>query len=86
MVPPKETLLVAKCCQLILVLVRKQAVHFEKPVIDVALPWFLQAITDSGDLALLDVLQALEAVISYSINTITEVSLNNSSRRLKNIC
>lgn len=77
LVPPHETLLVAKICQLMLFLVRKQAVHFEKPVLDVAIPWFLQAIADSGDLALLDVLQALEAVICYSNNDIKEVSLNN---------
>lgn len=49
--------------------------HLEKPVLDVAMPWFLQAIADSGDLALLDVLQALEAVICYSNNDIKEVSL-----------
>lgn len=65
----------AKICQLMLFLVRKQAAHLEKPVLDVAMPWFLQAIADSGDLALLDVLQALEAVICYSNNDIKEVSL-----------
>ncbi|KAG8288418.1 HEAT repeat-containing protein 6 [Homalodisca vitripennis] len=72
LVPPDDTFLVAKCCQLMLTLVGKQAVQLEKPLLNIAIPWSLHALQQSADIAFLDILQALEAIICSSISSLEE--------------
>lgn len=71
---PDDTFLVAKCCQLLLTVMRKKAVQIDKTLLYVAVSWCLQALERSADIALLDILQALEGVIRSYPKDMEEVS------------
>lgn len=77
LVSPKDTFLVAKCCQLMLKLLRNPGVPVDKPLLDTFVPWSLQALRESADLALIDILQALQAVIHSSAGNLGTVSPGN---------
>ncbi|XP_054264008.1 HEAT repeat-containing protein 6-like [Macrosteles quadrilineatus] len=71
---PSETFLVAKCCQLMLTVVGRQAIQPEKSLLSIAVPWCLQALQESADIALLDILQALEAIIRLCPKDLSEMA------------
>lgn len=70
LIPPTDTFLVAKCCHLVLNLVGKLGVIIEDQTLNVAVDWFLESLKLSADIALLDILQALEAIIETTATRI----------------
>ena len=62
-VSPNDTFLVAKGCQLISNLINKQHVKVEGKTLTLAVSWCTQSLKHCGDIAVLDILQALEALL-----------------------
>ncbi|XP_075220789.1 HEAT repeat-containing protein 6 [Lycorma delicatula] len=74
LVSPSDTFLVAKCCHLIMNLVSKLGVQINGKSLVVVVNWCCQSLKSSADVALLDVLQALHAVINSQVSSIEEVT------------
>ncbi|KAJ9596933.1 hypothetical protein L9F63_012058 [Diploptera punctata] len=62
-VPPNDTFLVAKGCQLISNLISKQHVKVEGKTLSLAVGWCVQSLKHCADVAILDILYALEALL-----------------------
>lgn len=63
LVSPSDTFLVAKCCHLVINLIGKQGLRIEQQTLRISVSWCIEALKLSGDIALLDILQALEVII-----------------------
>ncbi|RZF42682.1 hypothetical protein LSTR_LSTR001477 [Laodelphax striatellus] len=74
LVSPSDTFLVAKCSHLIMNLVTKLSVKIEGKSLCIVVNWCCQALKLSADVALIDVLQALHAVIESKPSSIEEVT------------
>uniref|UniRef100_A0A1B6CV30 HEAT repeat-containing protein 6 n=2 Tax=Clastoptera arizonana TaxID=38151 RepID=A0A1B6CV30_9HEMI len=73
LISPSNTFLVAKCCHLVLNLVGKLGVKLEDQTLNLAVNWCLESLKLSADVALLDILQALEAIIETSVLKISNI-------------
>nr|CAD7428030.1 unnamed protein product [Timema monikensis] len=72
-VAPNDTFLVAKCCQLISNLILKQSVKVESRTLYLAVQWSCQALRNCADIAVLDILLALEALLRGNGGKLEEV-------------
>ncbi|XP_069701845.1 HEAT repeat-containing protein 6 isoform X3 [Periplaneta americana] len=71
-VPPTDTFLVAKGCQLISNLIAKQHVKVEGKTLSDAISWCIQSLKCCREIAVLDILQALESLLRGNANNIDE--------------
>nr|CAD7394973.1 unnamed protein product [Timema cristinae] len=72
-VAPNDTFLVAKCCQLVSNLILKQSVKVEGQTLYLAVQWSCQALRNCADIAVLDILLALEALLRGNGGKLEEV-------------
>jgi hypothetical protein len=72
-VPSNDTFLVAKGCQLISNLVTRQHVKVEGKTLSIAIGWCTQSLKYCGDIAILDILEALEALLRGNGSNVEEV-------------
>lgn len=72
-VPPNDTFLVAKACQLISNLIMRQDVKVEGRPLSAAVRWCVQCLKCCGDAAILDILLALETLLRGNGSSIHEV-------------
>nr|CAD7407400.1 unnamed protein product [Timema poppensis] len=72
-VAPNDTFLVAKCCQLISNLILKQSVKVEGQTLHLAVKWSCQALRNCADIAVLDILLALETLLRGNGGKLEEV-------------
>ncbi|XP_021942024.1 HEAT repeat-containing protein 6 isoform X3 [Zootermopsis nevadensis] len=71
-VPPNDTFLVAKACQLISNLIMRQDVKVEGRPLSAAVRWCVQCLKCCGDAAILDILLALETLLRGNGSSIHE--------------
>lgn len=72
-VPSTDTFLVAKGCQLISNLITKQHVKVEGKTLSIAIRWCSQSLKYCGDVAILDILLALQALLRRNGSNVEEV-------------
>jgi hypothetical protein len=72
-VPPNDTFLAAKACQLISNLITRQHVKVEGKPLSAAVRWCIQCLKYCGDAAIVDILLALEALLHGNGSNIHEV-------------
>lgn len=71
---PSDTFLVAKCCHLVMNLIGKQELRIEQQTLRISVSWCIEALQLSADIALLDILQALEVIIVADPMELKEVT------------
>jgi len=72
-VPSNDTFLVAKGCQLISNLVARQYVTLEGKSLSTAIAWCTQSLKRCGDIAILDILAAVESLLRGNGSKVGEV-------------
>lgn len=71
--PSNDTFLVAKGCQLISNLVSRQHVPLEGKSLSTAIAWCTQSLKHCGDIAILDILAAIESLLRGNGSNVGEV-------------
>lgn len=79
-IPTDDKVLVKKCSQLLSNLVNRQKVVVEGRTLTISVQWCLKGLKIKDDAVILDILQALEALLRSNVDNIATVSVTNQYR------